>query len=85
MAHVVIYTTLTCPYCQNAKDLLNAKAVEYVEIDVTKDQEKMLEMLNKSNGRRTVPQIFIDDYHVGGFDDLNKLNREGNLDKLLEK
>ena len=42
-------------------------------------------MLNKSNGRRTVPQIFIDDYHVGGFDDLNKLNREGNLDKLLEK
>ena len=85
MAHVVIYTTLTCPYCQNAKDLLHTKSVEYVEIDVTKDQEKMLEMLSRSNGRRTVPQIFINDYHVGGFDDLNKLNREGNLDKLLEK
>jgi glutaredoxin 3 len=85
MVHVVIYTTLTCPYCQNAKELLHAKNVEYVEIDVTTDQEKMLEMLNKSNGRRTVPQIFIDDYHVGGFDDLKEFNNAGELDKLLNK
>jgi glutaredoxin 3 len=84
MTHVIIYTTLTCPYCTSAKKLLRNKGVDYVEINV-KDQDKLEEMRAKSNGRRTVPQIFINGYHVGGFDDLNRLNKDGKLDKLLEE
>jgi len=83
MASVIIYSTLTCPYCANAKALLEAKGVEYQEILVDKDPLKKTEMLSKSNGRRTVPQIFINEQHIGGFDDLKSLNESGGLDPLL--
>lgn len=80
---VVIYSTLVCPYCVSAKRLLDAKHVKYTEILVDSDQEKFTEMLDKSNGRRTVPQIFIGDRHIGGFDDLRALSESGELDKIL--
>lgn len=83
MASVIIYTTLNCPYCVNAKQLLQSKGVEYEEILVDKDIIKREEMLAKSNGRRTVPQIFIDGKHIGGYDDLKKLQDNGELDPLL--
>jgi len=71
-----------CPYCVRAKSLLNSKAVEYEEIRVDLDRTKMLEMIQLSN-RRTVPQIFIDDFHVGGFNDMAQLEACGELDPLL--
>lgn len=83
MASVIIYSTLTCPYCSNAKALLDEKGVKYQEVLVDKDPIKKNEMLSKSNGRRTVPQIFINDKHIGGFDDLKALNDKGDLDPLL--
>lgn len=85
MATVIIYTTMTCPYCVNAKQLLDSKGVKYQEIFVDQDADKRAEMLKLSNGRRTVPQIFIDGKHIGGFDDLKKLQESGQLDKLLGK
>lgn len=83
MATVIIYSTLTCPYCTNAKALLDHKGIKYKEIYVDKDPKIYQEMLAKSNGRRTVPQIFIDGKHIGGFDDLKDLNESGKLDTLL--
>lgn len=83
MASVIIYGTLTCPFCISAKSLLEAKGVSYKEVLVDKDPIKKQEMLAKSNGRRTVPQIFINDRHIGGFDDLKKLQDSGQLDPLL--
>lgn len=83
MASVIIYSTLTCPYCVNAKALLTSKGVSYQEILVDADPSKRTEMLAKSNGRRTVPQIFINEQHIGGFDDLKALNDSGKLDPLL--
>jgi glutaredoxin 3 len=83
MASVIIYGTLTCPFCISAKSLLDSKGVEYKEILVDKDPSKKEEMLAKSNGRRTVPQIFINDRHIGGFDDLKQLQENGKLDPLL--
>jgi glutaredoxin 3 len=82
---IIIYSTLSCPYCNNAKALLDKKGVEYKEILVDKDPSQLKEMLAKSNGRRTVPQIFIDGKHIGGFDDLKDLNDSGKLDALLRK
>lgn len=84
MATVLIYGTMTCPYCMSAKQLLQAKGIEYQEILVDKEPAKKAEMLAISNGRRTVPQIFINGKHVGGFDDLEKLQSSGQLDKLLQ-
>ena len=81
MPEVIMYTTSTCPYCRAAKQLLNSKGVSYTEIDV-QSVDQMVEMINRS-GRRTVPQIFIGDWHVGGFDDLVQLDREGGLAKAL--
>jgi glutaredoxin 3 len=81
MLEVTMYTTSTCPYCRNAKRLLNEKGIRYTEIDV-KSVAVRSEMVNRS-GRRTVPQIFIGNWHVGGFDDLAKLDDEGGLDKAL--
>ena len=83
MASVIIYGTLTCPFCVSAKSLLDSKGVEYQEILVDKEPGKKEEMLAKSNGRRTVPQIFINDQHIGGYDDLKKLQDSGKLDPLL--
>lgn len=83
MADIVIYSTTYCPYCQRAKDLLKRKGQTYREIDVTDDEKLRNDMVEKAGGKRTVPQIFIDGRHVGGFDDLNRLDKEGNLDLLL--
>ncbi|MDE3012042.1 MAG: glutaredoxin 3 [Pseudomonadota bacterium] len=84
MAHVLMYSTATCPYCVAAERLLAAKGVTDIEkVRVDLDPARRQEMLERSGGRRTVPQIFIDDTHVGGFDDLSALNHAGGLDPLL--
>ncbi len=83
MAKVVMYTTQVCPYCVRAKRLLQHKRVAYDEIDVTDDDALREKMVNDS-GRRTVPQIFINEKPIGGFDELNALEQAGELDKLLE-
>ncbi len=83
MSKVKIYTTSYCPYCLKAKALLTKKSVAFEEIVVVNDELKE-ELIKKSFGRRTVPQIFIGDHHVGGFDDLYALEKEGKLDALLE-
>ena len=79
---IVIYETALCPYCRAAKQLLDKKQVEYRTIGVDVDPEQRQKMMELS-GRRTVPQIFIDKHHVGGFDDLASLESSGELDKLL--
>ncbi|MGO4100270.1 glutaredoxin 3 [Pseudomonas sp. TAF7] len=81
MCEVTMYTTSTCPYCRAAKRLLNAKGIRYVEIDVQSASVKS-EMVSRS-GRRTVPQIFFGNHHVGGFDDLAQLESEGGIDGAL--
>lgn len=83
MAKVTIYTTMMCPYCFRAKRLLDGKGVSYDEIDVTMDPKGRQAMTQRANGRRTVPQIFIGETHVGGSDDLHALERSGKLDALL--
>jgi glutaredoxin 3 len=85
MSKVRIYTTPICPYCVRAKSLLKKKGAQYEEVDVFMDHDARAEMEAQSNGRRTVPQIFIDGTHVGGCDDLYALEREGRLDPLLAK
>lgn len=82
MAKVVMYTTQQCPYCQMAKELLKRKNVNFEEIRIDLDDAKREEMMRLSN-RRTVPQIFINDQPIGGFDDLAALERSGKLDDLL--
>lgn len=84
---ITIYTTKTCPYCIRAKELLKSKGVEKFvkEIDVTDNSELRALMAKRANERKTVPQIFIGDRHIGGFDDLYALDHTGELDKLLEK
>lgn len=82
MPKVTIYTTLICPYCVRAKNLLKKKGVEFEELRIDGSRQLMREMLERSK-RRTVPQIFIDDYHIGGYDDLAELNVLGKLDPLL--
>ncbi len=79
---VVVYSTLMCPYCVRAKSLLKAKGVDFEEIRVDLDRDRMVEMIQRS-GRRTVPQIFIGDVHVGGYDDMAALDARGGLDPLL--
>lgn len=83
MARVEIYTTQYCGYCRRAKMLLDNKGAAYEEIRVDADPERRAEMTKRSGGRRTVPQIFIDDRGIGGSDDLFQLDREGQLDKML--
>ena len=83
MKPVTIYTTPICPYCVRAKSLLGKKGIAYDEVDVLMDNKAMDEMLEKSGGARTVPQIFIGETHVGGCDELYALEREGKLDALL--
>jgi glutaredoxin 3 len=83
MPPVQIYTTRFCPYCVAAKTLLKRKGVAYDEIDVGSAIERREEMVQRANGRMTVPQIFIGDVHVGGNDDLQALERAGKLDALL--
>ncbi len=83
MAQVEIYTKAWCPYCSRAMQLLSAKGVEPIEYDITLGGPKRAEMLDRANGRSTVPQIFIDGQHVGGSDDLAALERDGKLDQML--
>lgn len=83
MAKVELYTTMFCPYCARARNLLCKKGVNFTEIDVMGDDEKREEMIARSNGRYTVPQIFIDGRHIGGSDELVALERDGKLDPLL--
>lgn len=85
MARVLMYSTGVCPYCVMAERLLTRKGVTQIEkIRVDVDQDKLNEMMEKT-GRRTVPQIYIDDFHVGGFDDLSELDQDGKLEPLLAK
>jgi glutaredoxin 3 len=83
MRPVEIYTTPICPYCAMAKRLLQKKGVAYTEIDVSRDPSLRTAMTQRANGRRTVPQIFIGETHVGGCDDLHELDYAGKLDPLL--
>lgn len=83
MPKITIYTTQFCPYCSSAKALLRRKNVEFSEIDVSYDGEERQRMMAKAQGRRTVPQIFIGETHVGGSDELHALDRQGKLDPLL--
>ena len=83
MAKVEVYTTEYCPYCVRAKALLRSKGVEFTEIDVTDDDELREKMVELAGGRRTVPEIFINDRIVGGYDELRALESKGALDGLL--
>lgn len=84
MAKVVIYSKDICPYCTRAKTLLQMLGQEYEEINIDKDTDKVAEMLEKTNGARTVPQIFINDEHVGGSDDLQALHSADKLKPMLD-
>ncbi len=83
MAEIVIYTKPGCPYCSSAIGLLNKKGAEFTEIVASNDPEKKAEMVEKSGGRATFPQIFINGQHIGGCDDIQALERRGGLDPLL--
>ena len=83
MLPVKIYTTRYCPFCYSAKALLKRKDVNYSEIDVGRDWSRRAEMIQRANGRVTVPQIFIGTVHIGGNDELHALERAGKLDPLL--
>ena len=83
MPPITLYTTPTCGYCMAAKRLLAKKGASFEEINVAIAPERRAEMTQRAGGRRTVPQIFIDGRHIGGFDDLNALDRAGGLDPLL--
>ncbi len=83
MARVEIYTKPLCGYCFAAKKLLDGKGVSYEQTDLFRNPGKRSEMIQRAHGRSTVPQIFIDGTHVGGFDDLSALDRAGKLDPML--
>jgi len=80
---VEIYTSPLCGFCHAAKRLLNEKGIDFTEVDVLKQPERKAEMIQRANGGRTVPQIFVGDTHVGGCDDLYALESAGKLDPLL--
>ena len=83
MKKVVIYTGPMCNFCSAAKHLLNKKKISYEEIDIGYDEKKREEMLKKSNGAKTIPQIFIEEKHIGGYVELKALENKGKLDSLL--
>lgn len=80
---IVIYTKDYCPFCKAAKALLTGKGVTFTNFEISNDDNKRAEMIARASGRTTVPQIFIGDSHVGGYDDLAALNSAGGLDALL--
>jgi glutaredoxin 3 len=84
MPKVEIYTTPLCPYCYRAKRLLSRKGVEFEEIDLWREGARRAEMVERAQGRTTVPQIFIDGRGIGGSDELAELEAEGELDRLLQ-
>lgn len=83
MANVTLYTSPLCGFCHAAKRMLTDKGISYAEIDVAADPAQRQAMMSRANGRHTVPQIFIGDSHVGGYDDLAALERAGKLDPML--
>ncbi len=83
MQNIEIYTSPLCGYCAAAKRLLTSKEVSFAEYDIAGDPEKRQEMLSRANGRHTVPQIFVGETHIGGYDDLAALEAEGKLDPIL--
>jgi glutaredoxin 3 len=83
MTRIILYTTEFCGYCRAAKQLLLSKGLDFEEIDVGGDQTKRAEMIERAGGRRTVPQIFIDGSHVGGYQELAALDRKDKLDPWL--
>ena len=84
MAHVTIYTKPYCPYCHRAVALLEQKGADFTEIDAAFEPAKRQEMLQRSGGRSTYPQIFVGDQHIGGCDDMVALDRQGKLEPLLQ-
>jgi glutaredoxin 3 len=84
MKKIEIYTTNYCPFCVKAKLLLNKKRIKFYEIDVSNDESLREKMSSMANGARSVPQIFVDNIHIGDCDKIHKLDQENKLDKLLE-
>ncbi|MBD2567660.1 glutaredoxin 3 [Anabaena lutea] len=82
-AKVEIYTWSTCPFCIRAKSLLKNKEVDFIEYSIDGDETARNKMAQRANGRRSLPQIFINDDHIGGCDDIHALDRQGKLDELL--
>ena len=85
MSKIEVYSTAVCPYCVAAKNLLKSKGLQWNEVRVDADPAQRDLMLQRSGGRRTVPQIFINDQHVGGYDDLVAADRSGKLKQLLDE
>lgn len=83
MANIEIYGTGSCPYCVRARSLLDNKGVSYTEIRIDKERGARADMESRSSGRSSVPQIFIDDAHIGGYDDMAALDASGKLNSLL--
>ena len=84
MKNVTVYMRPMCAFCDAAKRLLTKKNIPYKEINVALDENKREEMLKKSNGKRTIPQIFIEDFHVGGYEELRALEKKGELLNLVK-
>ncbi len=82
-AKVEIYTWATCPFCIRAKHLLSSKGVEFTEYSIDGDESARAAMAQRANGRRSVPQVFVNDQHLGGCDDIHALDAQGKLDTLL--
>jgi len=82
--NAVIYSTAICPYCVRAKMLLEKRNINYIEYKVDQDSQRFEEMLRLSSGRQSVPQIFIDEQHIGGYDDLVEFDMDGNLNNKTE-
>lgn len=83
MTKIEIYTWTTCPYCIRAKKLLDSKGVKYTEYNITGDDAARAKMVERTGGPRSVPQIFVNDKHYGGCDDIHALDAKGELDKVL--
>ena len=83
MKSVIVYTGPRCNFCDAAKRLLNRNNIPFKEINIALEDNKRDEMLKKSNGKRTIPQIFFNEYHVGGYEELRALEKKGELNKLL--
>ena len=83
MKNITVYMGPMCSYCDAAKRLLNKKNIPFKEINIALEEGKIEEMLKKSNGMKTIPQIFIENYHIGGYDELRALENKGELDKLI--
>ena len=84
MKNIIMYTGPLCNFCEAAKRLFTRNNIKYQEIDISSKEGLMEEMIKKSNGRRTIPQIFFDDYHVGGYVELRELEKSGELNNILK-